>query len=109
MLNYVTTNREGYREYKSRKEICSNCPLLKQCSNSKTKVRTLLRHVWEEYKEQVIEHRYEEQGKQIYERRKETVERSFADANNSTGIDMPNCEALPKSLNSACWPPHART
>ena len=80
VLNYVTTNREGFREYKSRREICCNCQLLKQCTNSKTKVKTLLRHVWEEYKEQVIEHRYEEQGKQIYGRRKETVERSFADA-----------------------------
>jgi len=80
VLNYVTTNREGYREYKSKKEICCNCPLLKQCTSSRTKVKTLLRHVWEEYKEQIIEHRYEEQGKKIYERRKETVERSFADA-----------------------------
>jgi len=80
VLDYVTTNREGFREYKSSREICCNCQLLKQCTNSKTKVKTLLRHVWEEYKEQVKEHRYEEQGKQIYERRKETVERSFADA-----------------------------
>jgi len=80
VLNYVTTNREGYREYKSSKKICSICPQLKQCTQSKTKVKTILRHVWEEYKEQTKEHRYEDQGKHIYERRKETVERSFADA-----------------------------
>lgn len=96
VLNYVTTNREGYREYKSRNEICGNCPLLTQCTNSKTKVKTLLRHVWEEYKEQVIEHRYEEQGKQIYERRKETVERSFADAKQLHGHRYAKLRGLAK-------------
>jgi transposase len=80
VLNYVTTNREGYREYKSSKEICCCCPLLNQCTQSKTKVKTLLRHVWEKYKEQTKEHRYEDRGKHIYGRRKETIERSFADA-----------------------------
>ncbi len=80
ILNYATTNRDGFREYKSKKEICCNCPLLGQCTTRKTKIKTIHRHVWEEYREQVIEHRYEDHGKKIYDRRKETVERSFADA-----------------------------
>lgn len=80
VLNYFTTDRKGYREYRCKKEICSNCPLLKKCTNSRSQVKSIRRHVWEDYKEQVKEHRYEPFGKQIYERRKETVERSFADA-----------------------------
>lgn len=80
VLNYVTTNREGRREYKSTSETCRNCPRLKDCTKSKKLVKTIYRHVWEQYKEQVNEHRFEEHGKLIYARRKETVERSFADA-----------------------------
>jgi transposase len=80
VLNYATTNREGSREYKSKSEICRNCPRLKECTSSKNHVKIVYRHVWEEYKEQVTEHRFEERGKRIYKRRKETVERSFADA-----------------------------
>ncbi|WP_054744067.1 transposase [Cellulosilyticum ruminicola] len=32
ILKYSTTNRDGYREYKSNKHDCKNCPFLKQCT-----------------------------------------------------------------------------
>ena len=32
VLRYSTTNREGYREYKSNPAICANCPYLSQCT-----------------------------------------------------------------------------
>lgn len=80
VLDYTTTSREGYREYKSKSEQCRTCPLLSQCTQSKNHVKVISRHVWEAYKEAVDEHRYETRGKAIYKRRKETVERSFADA-----------------------------
>ena len=79
-VDYVTTNRDGFREYKSDSKQCLTCPLLEQCTQSKTHIKTLHRHVWEEHKEAIIEHRYETRGKALYKRRKETVERSFADA-----------------------------
>lgn len=80
VLEYSTTNREGYREYKSSPQLCGECPRLKECTQSRNCTKVITRHVWEEAKEQIIEHRYEERGKRIYKRRKETVERSFADA-----------------------------
>ena len=80
VLKYSTTTREGYREYKSNPSICRNCPLLSKCTASKNNTRVLIRHIWEEYREQIEEHRFEDRGKAIYKRRKETVERSFADA-----------------------------
>jgi hypothetical protein len=79
-LKYSTTNKEGYSEYKSDPDICRKCPRLSECTNSKNNVKVITRHVWENYKEQIVEHRYEKKGKKIYKRRKETVERSFADA-----------------------------
>lgn len=80
LLTYRTTNREGYREYRSNPVICRTCPLLGQCTSNAHAVKTVTRHVWEKHKEKVDSHRLTKEGKAIYKRRKETIERSFADA-----------------------------
>jgi len=79
-ISYSTTNRIGYREYKSDPSVCKRCPLLMQCTRSANHTKVLTRHVWQDSKECIDRHRYTETGKKIYARRKETVERSFADA-----------------------------
>lgn len=79
-LAYRTTNREGYREYRSDPKHCRSCPLLGQCTSSAQQVKTLTRHIWEDDKEAIDAHRLTAKGKAIYKRRKETIERSFADA-----------------------------
>ncbi|KGD52486.1 transposase DDE domain protein [Burkholderia pseudomallei] len=79
-LPYSTTNRLGYREYKSNAQICGRCPVRSQCTNSAIAVRVVTRHVWERAKERVDARRLTEWGQRIYARRKQTVERSFADA-----------------------------
>lgn len=84
-LQYSTTNRDGYHEYKSDPAICRNCPLLKQCTRSKSQTKVLTRHVFEEAKEAANQTRLSAWGKKIYQRRKETVERSFADAKQHHG------------------------
>lgn len=35
VLSYRTTTREGYREYKSDPKVCTSCPLLSVCTQSK--------------------------------------------------------------------------
>ena len=80
VLEYATTTRDGYRQYRSKPAHCRGCPLLKRCTRSKACCKVVSRHIWESYKEAVAEHRYEPSGKAIYKRRKETIERSFADA-----------------------------
>lgn len=79
-LEYSTTNRDGYREYKSNPNICSSCEYLSRCTNSKNKTRVIARHIWQDAKDRVNANRLTEIGREIYARRKETVERSFADA-----------------------------
>jgi hypothetical protein len=79
LLTYRTTNREGYREYRSDRKRCRVCPLLASCTQNAQKIKTVTRHVWEESRERVDAHRLTEEGRQIYKRRKETIERSFAD------------------------------
>lgn len=80
LLTYRTTNREGYREYRSDPTVCRSCPLLASCTSNRAAVRTITRHVWQEAKERIDANRLTPWGKTLYKRRKETVERSFADA-----------------------------
>lgn len=80
VLAYVTTDRTGYRHYQSNPEMCEDCPLLSLCTQNKSHVKLLTRHVWERSKERIKGHRLLQKGRVIYQRRKETVERSFADA-----------------------------
>ena len=34
VLSYATTNREGYREYKSKSCVCKSCPVRERCTQS---------------------------------------------------------------------------
>lgn len=80
VLAYATTDRNGYRHYRSDPAICRTCPLLASCTSNAKAQRTITRHVWTEARERVDAHRLTDWGKAVYKRRKETVERSFADA-----------------------------
>lgn len=78
-LTYTTTNRSGYREYKSSSKNCSSCPLRERCTQSKNKVKVITRHVWQDYADRVEERRNSMEWKEIYPKRKETIERVFAE------------------------------
>ncbi len=79
-LNYSTTNRDGYREYKSDSEICKNCQTRHLCTHSKDCVKTVTRHIWKDYEELADDARYTPKYADLYKKRKETIERVFADA-----------------------------
>lgn len=80
LLAYATTDRNGYKHYRSDPAICRTCPLLASCTSNAKAERTLTRHVWQEARQRTDAHRLTAWGKAVYKRRKETVERSFADA-----------------------------
>lgn len=80
VLNYSTTNRDGYREYKSDPKTCASCPTRHLCTHSKEYVKTVTRHIWKDYEELADDARYTPEYKALYEKRKETIERVFADA-----------------------------
>ena len=80
ILNYSTTNRDGYREYKSNPDICRNCPTRHLCTASKDCVKTITRHIWHEYIEQCEDIRHTPEYADLYRERKEKIERVFADA-----------------------------
>ena len=80
LLKYSTTNRDGYREYKSDPEKCANCPTRERCTHSKDFVKTVQRHIWKDYEELAENARYTPEYQKLYKKRKETIERVFADA-----------------------------
>ena len=79
-LKYSTTNRDGYREYKSDPNICTACPTRERCTHSRDCIKTVQRHIWKDYEELADDARYTPVYAQLYKRRKETIERVFADA-----------------------------
>ena len=86
VLSYSTTNRDGYREYKSRSYQCANCPSLEECTLSREHVKVVLRHVWENYMEICEDIRYTIGMRDLYQKRKETIERLFGTAKESHGF-----------------------
>ena len=66
VLSYSTTNRDGYREYKSRGYICCNCPQKSKCTESKDHVKLVTQHVWERYIEKAEDIRHTLGNKEIY-------------------------------------------
>ena len=86
LLKYTTTNRDGYREYKSCPQDCQCCPYLNQCTQSKNHVKVVTQHIWENYIEQCEDIRHTIGNKEIYEKRKETIERLFGTAKEHHGF-----------------------
>ncbi len=66
-MTYNTTNRSGYKEYKSCGEHCAECQCLSKCTENKDHVKLITRHVWEEYMEVVEDIRHTIGNRQIYQ------------------------------------------
>ena len=100
-LHYSTTDRNGYRQYKSNPEVCKTCPFLSKCTRSKNHRKVVTRHIWEDSKEWVRSNRLSKSGKRLYKRRKETIERSFADAKQLHGFRYCRFRGLQKVSEQA--------
>ena len=80
VLDYKTTNRDGYREYKNNPEICKNCPTRHLFTESKKCVKTVTKHILSDYIEIAEKIRQIPKYADLYKLRKENLERVFADA-----------------------------
>lgn len=101
VIPYATTDRSGYRHYKSDPAVCKTCPLLASCTTNAKAQRMLTRHVWADARERTDAHRLTDWGKALYKRRKETVERSFADAKQLFGHRYARFRSLAKVQTQA--------
>jgi transposase len=96
LLKYSTTNKEGYREYKSPKQTCATCSFLSQCTESKDHQKVVTRHIWQTHVEEADHLRHHQDVKTIYAKRKETIERVFADAKEKHGMRWTTLRGLKK-------------
>ena len=101
ILNYATTDKNGYKQYKSKSDKCRNCPLREQCTKSKNNQKVITRHIWEEFKEQANENRYTKLWKDNYPLRKETIERTFGDCKEQHGLRFTRVRGLLKNEQNA--------
>ena len=101
ILSYSTTDKKGYKQYKSNPDKCKNCPLREQCTKSKNCQKVITRHIWEKYKEEANEKRYTQLWKENYPLRKETVERTFADCKEQMGLRFTRVRGLLKNEQNA--------
>lgn len=107
ILRYSTTNREGYKEYKSDCKVCEKCAFKNKCTESKNSTKVVTRHVWENYLEQTEDIRHTLGIKEIYALRSQTIERVFADAKELHGMRYTQYRGLAKvkmelTLKFAC-------
>ena len=99
VLKYSTTNRDGYREYKSNPQVCANCPTRALCTRNKDFIKTVTQHIWKPYVDMAEELRYTERHRRYYKMRKETIERVFADAKEKHGMRYTRYTGLAQVTN----------
>ncbi len=95
-LKYSTTDRDGYKNYKSDPNDCISCHLKDRCTMSKNNQKVINRHVWIEYLEEANHLRHTPYNKKIYKQRAETIERVFADAKEKHGMRYTQLRGLGK-------------
>ena len=99
VLSYSTTNRNGYREYKSKPHICTNCPTRHKCTHSRSCQKVVTRHIWQDYIERAEDVRHSPRGKETYGLRSQTIERVFADAKEKHGMRYTHHRSLARVQN----------
>ena len=99
VLHYSTTNREGYREYKSCSCICKTCPTRSKCTENAKFEKTVTRHLWQDWVELAEDARHTPKYKALYKVRQEKIERVFADAKEKHGMRYTNYRGLTQVTN----------
>ncbi len=97
VLEYSTTNKSGYKVYKSNPKDCESCLLKEKCTQSKNHQKVLTRHVWEEYHEEVMDEiSHTPEWKEIYPIRKESIERVFGECKEQHNLRYTRLRGLQK-------------
>lgn len=99
VLHYSTTNRDGYREYKSRAYICEHCPTRELCTSNAKFEKTVTRHLWADYIDLAEDIRHTPEYRDLYKLRQEKIERVFADAKEKHGMRYTQYRGLAQVTN----------
>ena len=100
VLPYTTTNKNGYREFKSHPQACGQCPYLKKCTQSVNHQKVVIKHIWQDYIERAEDFRHSPKGKETYALRSQTIERVFADVKEKHAMRYTPYRGLERV---SCW------
>ena len=98
-LQYATTNRNGYREYKSKPYICEHCLTREQCTSNAKCEKNVTRHIWADFVELAEDARHTSIYRDLYKLRQEKIERVFADAKEKHGMRYTQYRGLAQVTN----------
>ena len=99
VLHYSTTNRDGYREYKSRSYLCADCPTKAMCTQNAKCEKTVTRHIWQRFVDMAEDVRHTPLYRDIYKLRQQKIERVFADAKEKHGMRYTQYRGLAQVTN----------
>jgi hypothetical protein len=86
--------KDGTKIYRAKKKDCDTCPLRAQCLSKTTGSKTLKRHFWQSFLDEVELLRKTEYHARYYAKRKFTIERVFADAKEKHGLRFTRLKGL---------------
>ncbi len=66
ILEYATTDREGYSQYKSNLEDCAVCRVREVCFSKKQKQKVITHHIWAKCKDIAKKNKLKGTGKKLY-------------------------------------------
>ena len=98
-LHYSTTNRDGYREYKSCSYLCADCPTKAMCTQNAKCEKTVTRHIWQHFVEMAEDVQHTPLYRDIYKLRQQKIERVFADAKEKHGMRYTQYRGLAQVTN----------
>ena len=99
ILRHTTTDKNGYRTYRTTPKNCVNCPHKTLCGANEKGQKVLTRHIWQEHLDLAEQIRKTDRAKEIYAKRKETIERVFGDAKEKHAMRYTHHRSLPRVTN----------
>ena len=90
------SKESGYITYRSSTKDCKNCPLRDKCLSKSSATKTIQRHLWQSYLDEVELIRRTQYHSQYYALRKQTIERNFGDGKEQYGLRYTRYRGLNK-------------
>ena len=90
------SKESGYITYRSSSKDCKICPLRENCLSKSSPTKTVQRHLWQPYLDEVELIRHTAYHSQYYALRKQTIERNFGDGKEQYGLRYTRYRGLNK-------------
>ncbi|HET6785584.1 MAG TPA: transposase, partial [Erysipelotrichaceae bacterium] len=90
------SKESGYITYRSSSKDCKHCPLRENCLSKTSPTKSVQRHLWQPYLDEVEMIRHTQYHSQYYALRKQTIERNFGDGKEQYGLRYTRYRGLNK-------------